>query len=193
MSRAESAAATRRALLDDAAELLDSGGPAAVTLREVGARAGVSRGAPYRHFADKESLLTAVAAEGWDRIRERMGALREDPGLAPADALRAALLLLVEANRRQPYLYQLMFTPPAGDPVAVVRAAQRSCDEFVAIVAAVVGEGSAQRYAAILLTGAHGAAGLETSGLLRTDKWDTSADELIDALLATVAEADGQG
>lgn len=193
MNRAESAAATRRALLDDAAELLDSGGPAAVTLREVGARAGVSRGAPYRHFADKESLLTAVAAEGWERIRERMGALREDPGLAPADALRAALLLLVEANRRQPYLYQLMFTPPAGDPAAVVRAAQRSCDEFVAIVAAVVDEGSAQRYAAILLTGAHGAAGLETSGLLRTDKWDTSADELIDTLLATVAEADGQG
>ncbi|NKZ10099.1 TetR/AcrR family transcriptional regulator [Mycolicibacterium septicum DSM 44393] len=193
MRRAESAAATRRTLLDDAAKLLDSGGPAAVTLREVGARAGVSRGAPYRHFADKESLLTAIAAEGWERIRERMGALREDPGLAPADALRAALLLLVEANRRQPYLYQLMFTPPAGDPAAVVRAAQRSCDEFVAIVAAVVDEGNAQRYAAILLTGAHGAAGLETSGLLRTDKWDTSADELVDALLATVAQADRQG
>ena len=52
MSRVESAAATRRALLDDAAALLDSGGPDAVTLREVGARAGVSRGAPYRHFAE---------------------------------------------------------------------------------------------------------------------------------------------
>ena len=45
MRRIDSAAATRRALLDDAAELLDSGGPAAVTLREVGARAGVSLGA----------------------------------------------------------------------------------------------------------------------------------------------------
>jgi len=33
----------RRALLDAAAELLDAGGPEAVTLREVGARAGVSR------------------------------------------------------------------------------------------------------------------------------------------------------
>lgn len=44
VTRAESAAVTRRALLDAAAELLDLGGPAAVTLREVGARAGVSRG-----------------------------------------------------------------------------------------------------------------------------------------------------
>ena len=42
-SRLESAAKTRRALLDAAAELLDAGGPEAVTLREVGSRAGVSR------------------------------------------------------------------------------------------------------------------------------------------------------
>jgi len=190
MSRTESAAATRRALLDDAAELLDSGGLDAVTLREVGARAGVSRGAPYRHFANKESLLTAVAAEGWERVGDHMHALKTDSRLLPADKLRAALVGLVAVSRRQPHLYQLMFSTPAGDPTAVVRAAQRSCDEFLAIVTEAVGEHHAQRYAAILLTGAHGAAGLERSGLLRTDKWHTTAEELVDGLLATVAEAD---
>jgi len=190
VSRIESAAATRRALLDDAAELLDSGGPDAVTLREVGARAGVSRGAPYRHFANKESLLTAVAAEGWERIGDQMHALQTDPQLVPTDKVRAALIGLITVSSQQPHLYQLMFTTPAGDPAAVVKAAQRSCDEFLAIVAEVVGEENAQRYAAILLTGAHGAAGLELSGLLRTDKWHTTAEELIDSLLATVAEAD---
>jgi AcrR family transcriptional regulator len=190
MSRIESAAATRRALLDDAAALLDIGGPAGVTLREVGARAGVSRGAPYRHFADKESLLTAVAAEGWERIGDRMHALQTDSRLAPVDRLRAALLVVITVSSEQPYLYQLMFSPPAGDPAAAVRAAQRMCDEFLAIVAAVVGEENAQRNAAILLTGAHGAAGLEMSGLLSTDKWHTTAEELIDTLVATVVEAD---
>jgi AcrR family transcriptional regulator len=190
MSRAESAAATRRALLDEAAELLDSGGPDAVTLREVGARAGVSRGAPYRHFADKESLLTAVAAESWERIGDRMHALQTDSRLPPAERLRAALLVLITVSRQQPHLYQMMFNTPAGDPTAAVRAAQRSCDEFLPIVAAVVGEQNAQRYAAILLTGAHGAAGLEMSGLLSTDKWHTTADELIDTLVVMVAEAD---
>jgi hypothetical protein len=64
------------------------------------------------------------------------------------------------------------------------------CDEFLTIVAAVVGEQDAARYAAVLLTGAHGAAGLESSGLLTTDKWHTTAHELVDTLLATVAEAD---
>ena len=189
MGRVESAAATRRALLDDAAALLDSGGPDAVTLREVGARAGVSRGAPYR-TSDKESLLTAVAAESWERIGDHMHALLTDSRLLPADKLRAALIAVINVSRQQPYLYQLMFTTPAGDPSAVVRAAQRMCDEFLAIVAAVVGVQNAQRCAAILLTGAHGAAGLELSGLLSTDKWHTTADELIDTLIAVVAEAD---
>ena len=190
MSRIESAAATRRALLGSAAELLDSGGPGAVTLREVSARAGVSRGAPYRHFADKESLLTAVAAEGWERIGDRMHALRADPQIAPTDRLRSALTVFITVSRRQPHLYQLMFSAPAGDPAAVVKAAQRGCDEFLAIAAPVVGERNAQRYGAILLTGAHGAAGLGLSGLLSTDKWHTTAEELIDSLVAMVAGDD---
>lgn len=189
MTRAESAAATRRALLDDAAALLDIGGPDAVTLREVGARAGVSRGAPYRHFADKESLLTAVAAESWDRIGDEMHALGADSA-SPIDTLRAALDVLLRVSRERPFLYRLMFSTPAGDPTAVVRAAQRGCDEFLAIVTAAFGDRNAQRYSAILLTGTHGAAGLETSGLLHTDKWHTSADELVDELVALIADVD---
>jgi AcrR family transcriptional regulator len=186
MNRNESAAATRRALLAEAAVLLDSGGPDAVTLREVGARAGVSRGAPYRHFADKESLLTAVAAEGWERLGDHMHALRKDAQRPTAGKLRAALTGVITVSRQQPHLYELMFRAPASDPVAVVRAAQRTCDEFLAIVAAVVGEQNAQRCAATLLTGAHGAAGLESSGLLRTDKWHTTAEELTDDLIAVL-------
>jgi hypothetical protein len=45
----------------------------AVTLREVGS-VGVSRNAPYRHFADKEGLLTAVAVESWGRLAEALRA-----------------------------------------------------------------------------------------------------------------------
>lgn len=190
MTRAESAAATRRALLQEAAELLDSGGPDAVTLRAVGARAGVSRGAPYGHFADKETLLTAVAATGWDHLADEMHTLRTQSGLAPVEKLRAALNIIVAVSRRQPHLYHLMFTTPAGDPAAVVRAAQRLCDEFTAVVTDVAGGDDAERYAAILLTAAHGAAGLESSGLLSNDKWHTTADDLTDTLVAILAAPD---
>ncbi|MCV7334128.1 TetR/AcrR family transcriptional regulator [Mycobacterium senegalense] len=188
MTRHETAAATRRALLDEAAVLLDTGGPAAVTLREVGARAGVSRGAPYGHFADKESLLTAVAAEGWQLISDEMQALQHDSELSPTETLRAALLAVVGLSRRRPHLYKLMFSPALRDPEPIALAAQRMCDRFLAIVTTVVGEESASRHAAILLTAAHGASGLEASGLLDTDKWHTTADELVDGLLATIAE-----
>src|SRR5262249_1509557 len=142
------------------------------------------------HFADKESLLTAIAAEGWERVGDEMHVLQTDSRLQPADKLRAALLVLVTVSRRQPHLYTLMFTAPAGDPTAVVRAAQRGCDEFLAIRSEVVGEQGAQHCAAILLTGVHGAAGLEASGLLSTDKWHTTAEELIDALLAATVGTD---
>ena len=53
---------TRDTLVAVAAQLLDEGGPEAVTLRRGQARPGVSRDAPYKHFADKEALLAAVAA-----------------------------------------------------------------------------------------------------------------------------------
>src|SRR3978361_1830547 len=151
MSRIESAAATRRALLDEAAALLDGGGPEAVTLREVGARAGVSRGAPYRHFADKENLLTALAAEGWEGIGEPLHALRVDERRPPADRLRRALVGVIDVSRRQPYLYQLMFSAPAGDPAAVVRSAQRKCGEFLPPLAAGAGQQHAGRATARLV------------------------------------------
>jgi AcrR family transcriptional regulator len=188
-SRAETANATRRALLDAAAELLDLGGPAAVTVREVGAHAGVSRGAPYRHFPDKESLLTAVVVETWERIGADTQALRADPGLSPSDKLREAVTALITLGRAKPHLYQLMFTIPAGDPGAVVRAAERSQDEFLAIVAALVGEQDAHRYGALLMTSTHGIIGMEVSGQLTAEKWHTSAEELITTLVAMIDNA----
>ena len=190
-SRAESAAATRCALLAAVAELLSAGGPEVVTLREVGARAGVSRGAPYRHFTDKESLLTAIGVESWERVADRLGAirtrLRED---APAQ-LRAALLMLVEICRSDLHLYLLMFSAPAGDPGSAVRAARRAQDEFLTIVASVAGEADARRYCALLLTSAHGVAGLESSGHLSEEKWHTTAEELVEMTVMLVAAEPG--
>src|SRR5258708_19324023 len=61
-------------LLKTAIQLIGEVGPAGFTLREVARRAGVSHNAPYRHFADREELLAAVAAQGF---RELTRAIRE--------------------------------------------------------------------------------------------------------------------
>lgn len=189
VSRVESAAATRRALLDAAADLLDSGGPDAMTLRAVGARAGVTRGAPYGHFPDKDSLLTTIAAEALDRLADQVRAVRADPRVPPADTLHRALAALMTIGRRQPHLYRLMFAAPSGAPAAIhaaVQAADRAMDEFLAIVGDLVGAQHARRFAALLLTSAHGITDMEVSGHLSADKWHTTAEELVSTLVSMV-------
>jgi len=75
--------ALRPALIAAARTLLDEGGPKAVELRETARRVGVSPTATYRHFRDKDSLLAAVAAEGFRAIGTALDdAARECPPLS---------------------------------------------------------------------------------------------------------------
>jgi AcrR family transcriptional regulator len=57
-----------RVLLDTATQAILEVGPAAVSLRDLARRAGVSHAAPAYHFGDKAGLLTAVAADGFERL-----------------------------------------------------------------------------------------------------------------------------
>jgi AcrR family transcriptional regulator len=183
VTRSEAAAMTRQSLLDAAGALLDAGGPDAVTLREVGALAGVSRSAPYRHFANKETLLTAVATNAMNELGDALDRLAagDDP---PEQSLRAALLSLLAIGRTRPHVYRLMFTTPAGDPTAAARAAERTQDLFLDLVGRIVGRRRALHYGALLLTTAHGATSFELSGHFVWDKWQTNAEQLIDSTIA---------
>ena len=189
VTRVETAAATRRALLEAAGALLDIGGPDAVTLREVGARVGVSRSAPYRHFTCKQDLLTVLATQAWDSLGDDLEPLAHATDASPQHSLRAALVLLVALGRSRPHLYRLMFSTPAADPTAAVRAAARAQDLFVHLVTAVVGPAPAKQYAGLLLTSAHGITGLELSGHLVWDKWHATAEDLLDLLIGLLPQA----
>ncbi len=92
----------RAGLIRAATQLLDRKGMAGVSLREAARRAGVSHAAPYRHFADREALLAAVAAEGFARLGEAMREAAPRGSLALGEAyVRFAI--------ERPSLYQLMF------------------------------------------------------------------------------------
>jgi AcrR family transcriptional regulator len=98
----------RRALLDEALATIRAEGVEGLTLREIGARLGVSRTALYRHFADKGALLEAVATEGFRTLRERLVAAWEEGGRGPAgfDAMGVAYVHFAVAN---PSHYRVMF------------------------------------------------------------------------------------
>lgn len=183
ITRVESAAATRRALLNAAAGLLNEGGTEAVTLRAVGARAGVSRGAPYGHFTDKEDLLAAVAVRRWVEMADDLTQLRADPELTERARLRQALRMTLTLARDNPHLYALMFVAPARDPEKLLDSASGAQDAFVAIVTDVVGAAVALRSAALLMSSTHGIASMELSGQLGQEKWGTTGDELLDVLI----------
>ncbi len=98
----------RRALLDEALATIRAEGVEGLTLREIGARLGVSRTALYRHFADKRALLEEVATEGFRTLREQLVAAWEEGGRGRAafDAMGVAYIRFAVAN---PSHYRVMF------------------------------------------------------------------------------------
>ena len=116
----------RRALLDEALATIRAEGVEGLTLREIGARLGVSRTALYRHFADKRALLAAVATEGFRTLRQRLVAAWEEGGhdRAAFESMGVAYVRFAVAN---PAHYRVMFggfvDPKACQPDLAAEAA----------------------------------------------------------------------
>ena len=98
----------RRALLDEAIAIIGAEGLNDVTLREIGARLGVSRTALYRHFADKDALLAAVATEGFRALRRELVTAWETGGRSD-EAFRAMGIAYVRFAVANPAHYRVMF------------------------------------------------------------------------------------
>jgi len=62
----------KNALIQAGLAILAQDGVQALSLRQVAKRAGVSHTAPYAHFADKQALIAAIAAEGYQKLYEQV-------------------------------------------------------------------------------------------------------------------------
>jgi AcrR family transcriptional regulator len=183
-------APTRAAIVAAAADLLESGGPDAVALRSVGATAGVSRSAAYRHFEDKADLLRALAAR---TLVEMAARVRAEAGLHRGCAAYLAHAL------EQPHHYQLVFgdTPiaaPSRELEAAADDAMLALRELVERAQAdgELGAGAPREVATILWVLLHGLAQLQITGHLhepRTVDGDTGLDGLLRLALAALRPA----
>jgi AcrR family transcriptional regulator len=106
-------------------ELLEERGETALSLRAVARRAGVSPSAPYRHYADREALVSAVAAVGYHQLAECLAAAHPSP--STAEQLASVATAYVQFALERPALFRIMFGEPCD----------RDNDERVAATAAV--------------------------------------------------------
>ncbi len=99
----------RRDLIDAALELVEVSGTRGLSWREIARRADVSHTAPYRHFANKEELLAAVAEQGFrslaERMLEQMAGARDDV----SKRLEAMAIAYVEFAAQNPAHFRVMF------------------------------------------------------------------------------------
>ena len=90
-------------------DLVETKGADGFSIAEAARAAGVSSGAPYKHFEDRPDLLRSVAADGMERLREAMQSAGDKHPPASLDGIIAIGMGYVDYAKVQPGVLRLMF------------------------------------------------------------------------------------
>jgi AcrR family transcriptional regulator len=186
----------RHRILEAAADLLREEGLAALSMREVARRAGVTHQAPYHHFADREAILAELVSGGFAMLADRLA--RANEGAARHGARRVlydAGHAYVDFALEQPGRFRIMFRPELCDPArfpAAAEAGDRAHAELMRMVSLVHGAPD-EALATLHWSQVHGLASLMVDGGLADKMPSASARRAhVDAVLqayATMASA----
>jgi AcrR family transcriptional regulator len=179
---------TRDRLVDTARTYLDQEGVDGIGLREIARRAGVSHGAPLRHFPTLGSLLAAVAADGFRDLHASVdAALLSRADADPLVRLKAAAHGYVDFARAHPGVFALMFRADLCDTTDPDYATAGGV-AFGQLVALVVDAQSAGLHpelpptelAGVVWATVHGLASLHLHGALVPTTGQPDVDVLVD-------------
>lgn len=173
--------------------MIDEDGASSVTMREIGRRLGVSRAAAYRHFPDRAALLIAVAAAGFDRLRERLAAVDAGRRHSGLDRLRRLGEEYVRFAIENPAHYRLMYGREAlarKEVPELQEAADALFDYLVDVIARQQRRGTLKRQdprqqAYVAWSAVHGLASLVIEGQIDPA---VDLDRLIDQTTRTVLD-----
>lgn len=182
----------RRVLLDGAAALLERVGSEALSIREVARAAGVSSRAPYRHFRDKEALLSELAAEAFVAFGEALAAA--DAAAPPGREIESQAVAYVRFAMSAPGRFRLMFGPRRSVPEGELAAAKpHGFNVLQARIDTMSAPGEDRPAKAMAFWSlAHGLAVLFLDGLAR-DRMEGTQDEIVRRVAASFAPATSQG
>jgi AcrR family transcriptional regulator len=182
-----------RALVTEAVRLVETEGVNALTLRGAARKAGVSQAAPYRHFADKQALLAAVAEEGF---RSLTGAMRQASAPHEGDPLgrfRALGETYVGFATAHPALYRVMFGQAVADRTAYPSLGAAAEETFALLVTAIrdcqgaglVRPGDPEELALAAWATSHGLSSLAVDGQLSV-MGERTLEALIQVVMANI-------
>jgi AcrR family transcriptional regulator len=178
------------ALVDTALKLVEQSGAEAISLRDLAQSLGVSRAAPYRHFADRDALLATVAARGFEDLVALYEAALAGPGDGPAQ-LRAAGRGFYDFATRRPGLYRLMFESDflnrAAPPAVLLTPAEKSYRLLWELVAGAYPDADATeiKVRTIIMTSTtHGFLTLDHAGRFRPFMYEPlTHEEMVQAVM----------
>ena len=180
-SRARGAGGLRDDLLRISRELLDEGGPDALSMREVARRAGCTHQAPYHYFANREAILAALIEAGFHELANR---LCEAHDLVKTEDLRtvaeASGNAYVEFALTNPGVFRIMFRRDMCDPArfpGIQVASRRTYDELGRLARIRFGEHAIREHETALWASVHGLAVLLLDGLM-ADEFPALEDRL---------------
>jgi AcrR family transcriptional regulator len=181
----------RDRLLQVTTEMLAEEGVAAVSLREIARRAGVSHGAPLRHFPSLANLLANVSAEGFRRLGQAIATGTAGVGPSAPDRLAAALRAYCRFGLEHPGLLTLMFRWDLVDLEEPQLAADShgAFNHLLELVAAAQAQGwhpdlEPKRLAGALWSAGHGLVNLWVGDAVQRPTGATDLHEILDPMLA---------
>ena len=175
----------RDALVQAALHEVELGGPEAVSISALAKKLGVSQPAPYKHFADRETLLTAVTAEAFRQFSAVLRAAIEKP--SKRSKLSRFAQFTLDFGLRRNGIYRLMFASrivacaPKGSELhsATMETFDLLLDALEAPAVGLLRERSALKIWAAL----HGVVMLAEQGLLTGEMAHVSREELVEDIV----------
>jgi len=180
----------REALLQAALDLIGQKGAAGFTFADAARMAGVSPAAPYRHFRDRDELLSSIAQRGFEQFEAALSEAWDDGRPDTITAFERVGRAYLNFAREQPALYSAMFE--SGIPIdmnptlmaagerafAIIRAA---AERLAALAPPGVPRPPAMMMALHIWSMSHGVASLFARGDAARRKLPMSPEELLEA------------
>jgi AcrR family transcriptional regulator len=180
----------KEALLQAALGLIAEKGAAGFTFADAARMAGVSPAAPYRHFRDRDELLSNIAQRGFELFEQALSQAWDDGRPDTLSAFERVGKAYLAFAREEPAFYSAMFE--SGLSVEVNPALQAAAERAFAVIRA-----AAERLAALapptvprppalmmalhIWSMSHGVASLFARGDAARRKLPMSAEELLEA------------